>query len=298
MSRTSPIPLWWADLALAFIALIWGATFVLVKRALDDVSALLFLALRFTLATAALAIAFRGRYGTARAGHKLGFGMIAGLFLFLGYVFQTIGLRHTTASKSAFITGLSVAMVPLFASLVYKKAPAASEWVGIATATVGMALLTLPPGQLRIGLGDSLTAGCAVAFAVHIVAVGHYSPRIGVESLSLIQVATAALLGLATFWWEEAPRVKWTLEFMLALAVTALLATALAFTLQAWAQKHTTATHTALVFALEPVFAWLTSYLVAGETLTGPGVAGAALILGGILMVGLKPIRAATHPSG
>jgi drug/metabolite transporter (DMT)-like permease len=289
-------PSWRADAALALIALIWGSTFVLVKQALEDVSTLLFLAVRFSLAAAALAIAFRGRYGSGPVVRPLWPGILAGACLFSGYVFQTFGLRYTTASKSAFLTGLSIVMVPLFSSLVYKKAPGVCEWLGVAVAAIGMGLLTLPSGRFRMGLGDGLTTLCAVAFAVHIIAVGHYSPRIGVENLSLIQVATAAVLSLGTFWWAETPRVVWTGGLVVALFVTALLATALAFTVQAWAQQRTSATHTALIFALEPVFAWITSYLVAAETLSARAASGAALILGGILMVELKPFGARRHP--
>jgi drug/metabolite transporter (DMT)-like permease len=296
MISAQPSSPWRADLALAFIALIWGSTFVLVKEALEDISSLLFLAIRFSLAAVALAAAFRGRYGSASGQKPLWPGVVAGTFLFSGYMFQTVGLKYTTASKSAFITGLSIVMVPLFASLVYKEAPHLSEWLGVVVAATGLALLTLPAGEFRIGLGDGLTAICAVVFAVHIVLMGLYSPRIGVENLSMIQVATAAVLSLGTFWWAETPRVKWTTVLVVALVVTALLATALAFTVQAWAQQRTTATHAALIFALEPVFAWITSYLVAAEMLSARAAAGAVTILGGILIVELKPVRRRRRP--
>jgi drug/metabolite transporter (DMT)-like permease len=287
---------WRADLALGGIALIWGATFVLVKQALQDVSTLLFLALRFSLAASALALVLRGRYtGFASGRQTLKGGVLAGICLFSGYLFQTFGLRYTTASKSAFITGLSIVMVPLLGSAVYKNVPHASEWLGVVIATFGMALLTLQGGRLGISFGDLLTLFCAVGFAAHILIVGHYSRRVGFEGLSLVQISTAALIALGTFWWVEPPRIQWTPGLLVALGVTGLLATALAFTVQAWAQRHTSATHTALIFALEPVFAWLTSFLVVGEILSTRAALGAVLILCGIILVELKPISLGKH---
>jgi len=285
-----------ADLALAGIALIWGATFVMVKEALQDASTLLFLALRFSLASVALGLVFRTCYGGFFAGRRtLKAGLLAGICLFAGYLLQTFGLRYTTASKSAFLTGLSIVLVPLLGSAVYRTVPHASEWLGVVVAMAGMGLLTLHGDSIGIGFGDLLTLGCAVAFAAHILVVGHYSRKVGFEGLSLIQITTAASIALATFWWIEPPRVQWTPGLLAALGVTGLLATALAFTVQAWAQKHTTATHTALIFALEPVFAWVTSYVVAGERLSARAGLGAVLILGGILLVEVKPIGPAQH---
>ena len=159
-----------------------------------------------------------------------------------------------------------------------------------------MALLTVSWDNLRIETGDALTIVCAFGFAAHIVIVSHYGGSGGFELLSLTQIATAATLGWVSFWWLETPRIVWTPSLVIALAITGLLATALAFTVMAWAQQHTTATHTALIFSLEPVFAWFTSWLVAGETLSRAAMAGAVLILGGILLVELKPFGTRQHP--
>lgn len=288
---------WRADLALAAITLVWGTMFVLVKEALNSVSTLVFLALRFAIATVALAVAFRGRYGRLGARRKqLRGGVAAGLCLFAGFAFQTFGLRHTTPSKSAFVTGLAIVLVPLLASLVHRSRPDLPEILGIAVATVGLGLLTLEGSSLSIAVGDVLTMICAVAFALHILVVGHYSARTGFEALSLIQIATAGLLAALTCGWAETPKLVWSAGLAAALLVTGLLATALAFSVQAWAQQRTTATHTALIFALEPVFAWMTSYLVFGEVLGARAAAGAALILAGILTVELKPFARRRHP--
>jgi drug/metabolite transporter (DMT)-like permease len=275
---------WRADAALVGNTVIWGSTFVLVQAALKDVSPLVFLAVRFTIATFALALLFRGRvhFGHIREG------LVVGVCLFAGYVFQTVGLQSTTASKSAFITGLTIPLVPLLASLVYFHRPRVLEMAGVICATVGMGMMTLQGETLRIGRGDLLTLCCAVAFAAHIIALGHYSGRIGFESLSFMQVAVAAVLGISTFWWAEVPVVRWSPMVLVALGVTGLLATALAFTVQAWAQQHTTPTRTAVIFSLEPVVAWLTSFRLTGEVLSRRAAAGAGLILAGILLVEVK----------
>ena len=293
MSRPVLPRAWRADLALGFITLIWGATFVVVKQALQDSSTLLFLALRFSLATVALGLAFRPRRGQeAHSKWLLAGGVAAGVCLFSGYLLQCAGLRYTTPSKSAFITGLSIVMVPTLAALGQRKLPHLWEVAGVVIATGGMALLTLPGQSLRMGKGDLLTLGCALAFAVHILAVGYYAPRLGFRTLTLVQIATAAALALSSFWWVETPMIRWRAGVAIALLVTGLLATALAFGVQAWAQQYTTPTRTALIFALEPVFAWVTSYLLTGELLSRHGTLGAALILAGILLVELKPAAA------
>lgn len=283
--------LWPADLALAAVTFIWGATFVLVKQALADASTLLFLALRFSLAAFALALAFRPLPSKFSRGRPLlAGGALAGIFLFAGFLFQTLGLRYTSASKSAFITGLSIVMVPLLATLVQRKTPHLSEALGVVVATAGMGLMTLLGPSFQVNRGDLLTLGCAVAFAVHILLVGHYAPRFGFEALTLVQVATAAALSVASFWWVETPLIRWRPGVVIAVLVTGLLATALAFSVQVWAQQYTTPIRTALIFALEPVFAWATSFLVAGEVLSRQASCGAVLILSGILLVELKPI--------
>jgi drug/metabolite transporter (DMT)-like permease len=295
-----------AELALVFNTLIWGATFMLVKSALGNISPLLFLALRFSLATAALAWLFRRPLASPGAWKGAGAGVLVGSFLFLGYLLQTLGLRLTAAPKSAFITGLTSVMVPLLGSFVYRNRPQVSEWLGILTATAGLGLMTLPgagllgtmqAGTAAVNRGDVLTFFCAIAFAAHIVTLGHFSGRMGFELLSVTQVGTAALLSLALCGWAETPHLEWRPAVVSGILVTGLFATALAFTVQAWAQQYTTAARTALIYMLEPVVAWATSYLLAGEGLSRRAAAGAALILGGVLLVELKPLSQRRHPS-
>ena len=285
------------ELALLFNTVVWGTTFTVVKNAIGFVSPILFLALRFTLATAALGILFRRtviRRGSWRGAAP---GLLVGTFLFLGYLFQTQGLRYTSAPKSAFLTGLTSVLAPLFNSSVYGIRPRISEGLGLLAALAGLGLMTLPDASGSINRGDALTLLGAAAFAAHIVSLGHFSRTMRFEVLSVAQVGTAGALALVLFPWAETPYADWQPSVLWAILITGLLATALAFTMQAWAQRFTTSTRTALIYMLEPVVAWITSYLVAGESLTRLGMAGAALILGGVMLVELKPAVARQHPS-
>jgi drug/metabolite transporter (DMT)-like permease len=292
---TQPKSIFRADLALVFITIIWGSTFVLVKRALDDSSALLFVAIRFTVAAIVMALLFRRRW-TWKAGPPPG-GVLAGICLFGGYAFQTTGLKLTTPSKAAFLTGLTVVMVPLLNSLVYRVYPHVSEAIGVAIATVGMALMTLQGNAVGVARGDALVILCALAFAAHIIVVGHYSKMASFEPLAVWQLGTTAALALASFWWIEKPFFHPSPILWLAVLVSSLLSTALAFSVQVWAQQVTTATRAALIFALEPVVAWIFAFSIMGERLPAKAIFGAVLILTGILVAELKPIGLVRHPS-
>jgi drug/metabolite transporter (DMT)-like permease len=148
-----------------------------------------------------------------------------------------------------------------------------------------------------VSRGDLLTFFCAIGFAAHIVTLGHFSENMRFQLLSVAQVGAAAVLALSSFWWAETPYVRWRPAVICAILVTGLIATALAFTIQAWAQQYTTSTRTGLIYMLEPVFAWITSYCIVGEGLSGRAAAGAALILGGVVLVELKPMNPRLHPS-
>lgn len=286
-----------ASLAIALVAFIWGATFVVVKEALHDVTPFLFLAIRFSLAAVLLAAALRGRLVRRPAAHWGGAALCSSL-LFLGYALQTTGLRLTTASKSAFITGLFIVLVPLFGSIVYGSKPRPVELSGAAVALAGTGLMTSTGLELRWNSGDLLTAGCAAAFAAHILSVAHFSKKMDYERLSVMQVA-----GVAAWSWLaasvlETPRVIWSARVWFAVITTAALATALSFFLFTWAQQRLSATRVALLFALEPVFAGLTSWLVAGEAWNARSLAGAGLILVAIVLVELKPAEVGGHQLG
>jgi drug/metabolite transporter (DMT)-like permease len=288
---------WTADLALALVALIWGATFVIVKRALADISTLYFLAIRFSLATLCMLFIFLGafrRVGAKAVWRGLRGGAAAGVFLCLGYMLQTFGLRYTTAGKSGFLTGFYIVLVPVIGAAVFRRRPQRAEILGILVATAGIAVLTIPSvrGSVHINRGDLLTIGCAVAYAFHLLVLGYYSQREAFEAVALGQIACTALICTIALPFDP-PHAVWNNAVILAIIVTAVFATAVAFALQTWGQARTSPNRTALIFALEPVFALLAAVLIGGEALTGPGILGSILILSGILAVELKPAEAA-----
>jgi drug/metabolite transporter (DMT)-like permease len=207
-----------------------------------------------------------------------------------------VGLQYTTASKSAFLTSLSVPMVPLAGWIVYRNRPRKFEVLGIVVASFGMALLTAPSTFAGISRGDWLSFLCAVAFSGQIVAVSHFAGRGNFETLAFVQMFTASLLSAASFWLLETPKLHWEPQVVYALLITGLFASALAFAMQAWAQQYTSAARAAVIFSLEPVAAWATSWLLIGERLSMKASAGAVLILFGILIVELKRGEVRKHP--
>jgi drug/metabolite transporter (DMT)-like permease len=293
-----------ADLALGACTLVWGATFVLVKGALRDASVFAFIATRFVISTALMALIFqRALKKTTRA--EIRAGALIGILMFSGYVFQTVGLLSTTPSKAAFITGSSVVMVPILHGIFWRSRIGAWVWAGAGAALAGLYLLTVPKtGLTGLNHGDLLVGGCAVAFALHILFVGHYSPKYSVGALSFFQVAATAALSLVALplvtvlRWEPF-RFRLSPDLLLALVVTSAFATAFAFSVQVWAQKRTTPSHTAILFSLEPVFAGLTSFLFFGERLSTRALIGAGLILLGIVLAEMMgPAPAAAESPG
>jgi drug/metabolite transporter (DMT)-like permease len=219
-------------------------------------------------------------------------GISVGLFLWLGYEFQTTGLKLTTPSKSAFLTGVSVVLVPVYLTLGWKRHLNRWTATGVAAAFVGLYLLTVPAhdklSNSGINTGDLLTIACAISFAFQIILLGRAMERFRFEQIAVVQLWTAALLTAISVPLLEQVYVVWSARVIWAILVTGILGTAAAFTIQAWAQQFTPPTHTALIFSLEPVFAWITSYLVLGERLGPRATVGALLILGGVLLSELK----------
>ncbi len=287
-----------AHLALVAVTLVWGTTFPLVKAALRDVSPLLFTVLRMLLASLVLlAVNSATVRGLNRAQLKLC--AVAGVFLALGYEFQTVGLTRTTASKSAFLTGLVVVFVPLLSALPGVRVrgtprPGAAAYAGALVAFAGIVLLTSEPGAglallAGMGTGEWLTLGCAVAFAFHLLTLARAAGVVSPRALGTLQIVFAATFMLLLLPLGGRPVLHPNPVVAIALAVAAVLATAAAFTIQSWAQGHLPASHTALIFTLEPVFAWLTSLVFFHERLGPRALFGAVLILGGIVLAELGP---------
>jgi len=262
------------------VTAIWGCTFVVVKGALADASPLPFLAVRFMLA-GLLLLAILGRGQVDR--RTILPGSILGLFLFAGYLFQTWGLIYTTPSKSAFLTGFSVILVPVIMMLSGFRMGSATL-VGGVLGLFGIYLLVAPSGMAAVNRGDLLTLAGALSFAVHIVLVGHYTKKFSFLHLVPVQVLVVGLLSLGALPFVPNQTLHLTGRLVGAILVTAVLATGVAFSVQNWAQQYTPAAHTALIFALEPVFAALSSRLVIGEHFGGRVLLGSGLILAGMVI--------------
>jgi drug/metabolite transporter (DMT)-like permease len=251
-----------------------------VKGALAHASPLPFLAIRFTLA-AMLLVLVPGRPPFDR--RSLVPGVILGWFLFGGYAFQTWGLSGTTPSKCAFITGFSVILVPMF-MLLRGARMRASNLAGALLGLAGIYLLVLPSGPGAVNRGDVLTLVGACSFAIHIVLVGVYTRQFAFQHLVLVQILAVGVFAALGLPFDETVTLDWTPGLAGAILVTSVLATGFAFSVQNWAQRYTPPAHTALIFALEPVFAALTSFAVLHEKIGAAAFLGCALILAGMIV--------------
>lgn len=271
------------------MTLIWGSTFVLIKEALKDSSPLLLNAVRMALAAVLLALYYRKHLNTWTRPALIS-GVLVGIFLYLGYALQTTGLKLTTPSKSAFLTGTSTVLVPLILVMFWKTRIHIWRVVGIALAFLGLFLMTVPAGRAgladfaNVNRGDLLSIGCAFGFALQIIFLGRATRRFPFEQIAVLQIGIAAALMAVTAPLLEHPRFHPSTTVIATVLITGILGTAVAFTVQAWAQQFTPATHTALIFNLEPVFAWLTSFIYLKERLGLRAGAGALLILTGVLV--------------
>jgi drug/metabolite transporter (DMT)-like permease len=269
-------------LALVLVTAVWGVTFVQVKDAVALYPLFAFLAIRFAIASLALAgpaarrLRSLGRRGAAEAA-------FLGLLLATGYVLQTAGLERTTVSGTGFITGMYVVLTPLIALLLFRTRTPAAAWCGVGVATVGLALLSgVHAGS---AVGDLLVLAASAVYSLQIVLLERYAPRYDPLALTFVEMvvsvvgigAVAAALGQL----DTAP-TGWTVWG--ALIVTGVFASALAYLVQSWAQRRTSATRTALVFTLEPVFTGIFGFTLAGDRLGVAGWGGCALILAGILL--------------
>ena len=267
--------------ALLVVTAVWGLTFVQVKDAVAVYPLFAFLALRFGIASLTLAVPAAARVRSLGRAGVVG-GVVLGLLLATGYALQTAGLERTTVSSAGFITGLYVVFTPVIAVVAFRLRLAWTVWAGVTLATAGLAMLS--GVEAGSPAGDALVLGGAAAFALQIVLLERYAPRYDPLALTLVEML-AALIGFAAIAVArgeiEVPR-GWTVWG--ALLVTGVFASALAFLIQSWAQQRTSATRTALVFAMEPVFAGVFGYTLAGDRLGALGWAGCAVIVAGILL--------------
>ena len=289
-----------AELALVGIAAVWGLTFVTVQDAIRELPVTAFLAYRFTAAAAVMAIVFgRQLRALPRAGVRAG--LVMGAFLTTGYLFQTLGLATTTASNAGFVTGLFVVLTPIFAAVFLRERTTRLVWAAAGVAAVGLLLLSGAGAAGAGSTGDLLVFVAACAFAFHILATERGVRRYSPEALLVVQLAVCGFVCLALGAAAGdlvAPTgaTVWT-----ALIVTSLVASALGYLVQSYAQRHAPPARTALILASEPAFAGLFAFLLNGERLSAVQWTGAALMMGAIVAVEiirqLRPAAADPHVS-
>ena len=288
--RPAPLP-WRTRLALSCLMLgivaVWGWTFALMKGPIAEYGVVSFLAVRFVIGSAALGL-FAARRTNAKG---LATGALIGIVLAGCYLFQTFGLRHTTATNTGVITGLFIVFAPLCNRLLFGVRTPATLWAAIGVSVLGLALLT-GAGPVRIAMGDLLTLGAAAGFGLHVALLDRYAKRHDAAGLALGQLAAASITFLAIWPFVEpmawpAPRVWF------ALLVTGLVATAAGFFVQTLVQRRLSAVETAAIIIVEPVFAAVFGYLLAGDRLTGLQIVGAVLVAGAMIAVEVYPRWAA-----
>jgi drug/metabolite transporter (DMT)-like permease len=276
-----------AEAALVAIAAVWGLTFVMVQDAIELLPTMAFLGYRFVPAALLVALVFRRRLRELSAeGWRAG--ALMGAFLTAGYICQTLGLEETTASNAGFITGLFVVFTPLLGAILLRERITGVAWAAAAVSALGLYLLSGAGGDFELR-GDGLVLLCALSFAAHILVTGRAVRDHDVGALLVVQLAVcgAVCLGIAAVAGDLEPPEGSTVWS--ALIVTSLVASALGFFVQTFAQQHAPPARTALILASEPAFAGLFGYLLAEERLSAAGWLGAALILAAILAVEVVP---------
>ncbi len=286
--RSSPVI---ALVALVGVTAVWGYGFLAVKDAIASMPIMDFLAWRFLVASVVM-IALRPTCLRNVTRLELLRGIGLGTVLGLAYITQTYGLRYTSAANSGFITGMFVVLTPVMSWILLHRRTNRTTWMVVALATVGLALLSL--NGWTVGIGELLTLVCAVFFAIHIVGLGEWSSQYKTYGFTLLQIGAVAAISViaATHEGIVLPPDPGVWE---AIVITGVLATAVAFFVQTWAQSLVSATRAAVVMTMEPVFAGLFAVIIGGDHLTLRTLGGAACILAAMFIINLRSGQSATR---
>jgi len=274
-----------ADASLLFISIIWGSTFIITKQAIENVPVFSFLTLRFTAASVLLLIICLPRIRQITFRTILD-GTILGSFLFLTYAFQTIGLKYTQASVTAFITGLYVVLVPVFSLVILKKRPRPYAVTGVLLAFAGLVLITLN-GSILLSRGEFLVLINAVFASFQIVFIDFYSRRNDIFLLTTVQIFVVLIYSMlsSVLFEKNSFSYVYSNQLLFAIFVTSILATVVAFLIQTGLQKYTTPTKAAIIYSMEPVSSAFFSYFIGAELLTLRQYTGAMIIIFAVLFV-------------
>lgn len=284
MSSSHALKIRLAPWALLSVSAAWGMAFVVMKDAIERQSVNNFLFTRFSLAVIVM-VALKpqvlmklDRDLIIRAGS-------AGIFLGLGYIFQTLGLARTGAAITGFVTGLYVVFTPLLAYFFLKERLTKLIWACVFIATIGLGLLSIR--GFSVGIGEMLVLASAFFFAAHIIALGKWSSGRDVYAMTIVQLAMCALLsGLASI--PEGYSAPPDYGVWAVVVFTAVICTAVAFVVQTWSQAHMTTTKVAVILTMEVVFAALFAIIFGGERLTLQATLGGLMVLTAMFMIVLK----------
>ena len=306
-----------ADGALVLTTLIWGSTFVIAKDILETWPPVAYITVRFVIASIILVLLFPGLTLKAR---KLEWkaGATLGLLMGGGFALQAAGQVYTTPAKSAFVTGLTTPIVPFVALLILRVRPNLENLIGVTLASIGGMLILAPQGTEPVNTGDLLTLVATTLFAAHITLMSAYAREIDVRQLTVLQISCAAILfvvvwlifqalgaslsanSLPGFISREVMRLAWTPRVVWQLVYLASVATVFTFLLWTWGQARVSATHAAIIFSLEPVFATIFAVAARGskEWMGNRGNLGAILIFAGVIISEIRLTRKRSALSG
>lgn len=272
-----------ADLALFLVAIIWGGGFIVIKDSLSIITPLFLMAIRFGLAAVVVGLVFHKRLKRISRTDMTSGGVV-GVFLFLAFAVQTIGLQYTDASTQAFLTATNVVFVPFISFFWLKTKPDVNSVVGSVLTLIGIGFITLSNG-FSMGLGDSLSLLGAVFFALHFISIGYFAPEMDTVVLSFVQIAVAAVaMTIVAFVFEPLPSAL-PLKFWMGIGYQVIFATVGCLLIQNAAQKYTTTTHASIIVSLEAVFATIFGILLLGENLTLNKVIGFTCVFAAILLI-------------
>ncbi|WP_035294401.1 DMT family transporter [Clostridium sp. KNHs214] len=275
-----------ADLSLLLVAMLWGGGFVVIKDALNSVTPFYIMAMRFGLSFLLMCLVFWKRVKRIDKKNIIG-GSIIGIFLFLAFAFQTIGLQYTTAGKQAFLTAIYVVEVPFLCWIFIKKKPDNYSIAAAFLAFLGIGMLTMQ-GSIKINLGDALTLICSVFFAAQIISTGFYAEKLDPIVLTVVQFGVAAILSYISALIFEPKLPYLSTSVMLSVAYLSVFSTLIAFLVQNIAQKYTSSTHAAIILSLESFFGCFFAVIFLGEKLTTKIIIGCVFIFLSIITAETK----------
>lgn len=275
-------------IGLLFVAVIWGTGFAASALALENYTPYQTLALRFSMAFVVSLLIYRDKIKSINKQTFIKAGMI-GLFLFMAFLFQTVGLQYTTASKNAFLTAVNIVIVPILGLVIFKEKIPFKSLMGTLVTLAGIAFLSIElKGFTGINKGDLLTLVAALFFALQIFYTDHSVKDIEPGVIMIVQMGVAALLSWAIVLFTHQTDINFTMTALKPILYLGLISTMLAYGIQTWAQKITTSTEAAVILSTEAFFGMIASILILGEVVTVQILFGAVLIFVGILIVEYK----------